>query len=57
MTLLEWECAMQMDGFTRTEIQTSGVRIVTVHGGDGPPLLLLHGYPWSMSLHMSISVY
>src|SRR6202521_4014487 len=36
-----------MEGFTRTEIKTSGARIVTVHGGKGPPLLLLHGNPFS----------
>ena len=36
-----------MDGFTRTEIETSGARIVTVHGGNGPPLLLLHGNPFT----------
>jgi haloacetate dehalogenase len=35
------------EGFTRTEIQTSGARIVTVHGGSGPPLLLMHGNPFS----------
>jgi len=35
------------EGFTRTEIKTSGARIVTVRGGDGPPLLLLHGNPFS----------
>jgi haloacetate dehalogenase len=34
-------------GFTRTEIETSGARIVTVHGGSGPPLLLMHGNPFS----------
>ena len=33
------------EGFTRTEIQTSGARIHLRHGGDGPPLLLLHGNP------------
>ena len=38
---------MQMPGFTRTEIKTSGARIVTVHGGSGPPLLLLHGNPFT----------
>src|SRR5205085_9118649 len=38
---------MMMNGFTRTEIQTSGARIVTVHGGSGPPLLLLHGNPFT----------
>ena len=33
------------EGFTRTEIETSGARILLRHGGDGPPLLLLHGNP------------
>jgi haloacetate dehalogenase len=35
------------EGFTRTEIKTSGARIVTVHGGKGRPLLLMHGNPFS----------
>jgi haloacetate dehalogenase len=35
------------EGFTRTEIKTAGARIVTVHGGKGPPLLLMHGNPFS----------
>ena len=35
------------EDFTRTEIKTSGARIVTVHGGKGPPLLLMHGNPFS----------
>ena len=35
------------EGFTRCEIKTSGARIVTVHGGKGPPLLLMHGNPFS----------
>jgi haloacetate dehalogenase len=33
------------EGFTRTEIDTGGARIHLRHGGDGPPLLLLHGNP------------
>src|ERR1700687_5110899 len=33
------------EGFTRTEIETAGARIHRPHGGDGPPLLLLHGNP------------
>jgi haloacetate dehalogenase len=33
------------EGFTRTEIATTGARIHLRHGGDGPPLLLLHGNP------------
>jgi haloacetate dehalogenase len=36
-----------LKNFTRAEIQTSGARIVTVHGGSGPPLLLLHGNPFT----------
>src|SRR5690242_15885300 len=38
---------MLMDGFKRTEIKTSGATIVTVHGGNGPPLLLMHGNPFT----------
>jgi haloacetate dehalogenase len=36
-----------MEGFTRRDIKTSGARIVTVVGGSGPPLLLMHGNPFS----------
>ena len=36
-----------LDGFTRSEIQTAGARIVTVTGGNGPPLLLMHGNPFT----------
>lgn len=32
-------------GFKRRRIRTSGATINLVTGGDGPPLLLLHGYP------------
>jgi len=35
------------DGFTRTTIETGGARIVTVHGGKGPPVLLMHGNPFT----------
>ena len=33
------------NGFTRTRIDADGTSIHLVHGGKGPPLLLLHGYP------------
>ena len=32
-------------GFETRRIKTSGATIHTLHGGSGPPLLLLHGYP------------
>lgn len=32
-------------GFTRRLVTTSGATINTLVGGDGPPLLLLHGHP------------
>jgi haloacetate dehalogenase len=35
------------EGFTRAEIRTPGARITTVYGGKGPPVLLLHGNPFS----------
>jgi haloacetate dehalogenase len=44
-----------LEGFTRSEIKTSGARILTVHGGSGPPLLLLHGNPFThLSWHKFI---
>jgi haloacetate dehalogenase len=36
-----------LEGFKRSEIKTSGARIVTVAGGSGPPLLLMHGNPFT----------
>jgi haloacetate dehalogenase len=36
-----------MEGFTRSEIKTGGARIVAVHGGKGPPVLLMHGNPFT----------
>ena len=33
------------EGFTKTRIPANGVSINLVHGGAGPPALLLHGYP------------
>lgn len=35
------------EGFTRREIRTSGATIVTRYGGSGPPLLLMHGNPFT----------
>ena len=33
------------EGFTKIDVETSDAVIRTVHGGTGPPLLLLHGNP------------
>jgi haloacetate dehalogenase len=35
------------EGFARTELKTSGARIVAVIGGNGPAVLLMHGNPFS----------
>src|SRR5450759_4866845 len=35
------------EGFSRTEIKAGGARIVAVIGGKGPPLLLMHGNPFT----------
>jgi haloacetate dehalogenase len=36
-----------LEGFVRTQIKTDGAEIVLRHGGKGPPLLLLHGNPFT----------
>jgi haloacetate dehalogenase len=33
------------EGFRQTRLRANGVEINLRHGGSGPPLLLLHGYP------------
>ena len=33
------------EGFEQRQIETSGATINLMTGGDGPPLLMLHGYP------------
>jgi len=37
-------------GFERKQIEVSGANINLVHGGNGPPVLLLHGYPQTHSI-------
>lgn len=46
---------MLFEGFTRARIETSGATIDLVHGGTGPPLLLLHGYPQTRAMWHKIA--
>src|ERR1700684_1411162 len=39
------EVAALFPGFKHLDIRTKGALIRVRHGGSGPPLLLLHGYP------------
>ena len=38
------------EGFQAARIQTDGPTIDVRHGGHGPPVLLLHGYPQSKAM-------
>ena len=38
------------EGFTDSEIETTGATIRLYRGGSGPPLLLLHGYPQTRAM-------
>lgn len=42
---LHKEDYLVFEHFTRTRVRANGISIHLVHGGQGPPLLLLHGYP------------
>jgi len=42
-------------GFKKRRIRTSGAVINLVTGGDGPPLLLLHGYPQTHAMWHEIA--
>ena len=37
--------SMTLDGFHHRMVRTGDVNIHAVIGGDGPPLVLLHGFP------------
>jgi haloacetate dehalogenase len=38
------------EGFERVRVETQGASINAVRGGEGPPVLLLHGYPQTLSM-------
>jgi haloacetate dehalogenase len=42
-------------GFERRYVATNGVRLHTVMGGEGPPLLLLHGYPQTHAMWHAVA--
>lgn len=37
------------EGFERVRVETTGADINAVRGGEGPPVLLLHGYPQTLA--------
>src|SRR6186713_3415329 len=43
------------DGFTLTTIETEEVTIRLRHGGSGPPLLLLHGFPQTHAMWSKVA--
>lgn len=42
-------------GFERERLETSGAEINLVRGGDGPPVLLLHGYPQTHAMWHAVA--
>ncbi len=38
------------EGFERIQIESRGATINAVRGGEGPPVLLLHGYPQTLAM-------
>ena len=44
-----------LEGFARTRIPTREVAINVLHGGTGPPLLLLHGYPQTHAMWRKVA--
>src|SRR4051812_1750090 len=47
--------AVVFDGFTLTTIETDEVPIRVRHGGSGPPLLLLHGFPQTHAMWSKVA--
>ena len=43
------------EGFERVRIDTGEATISTVHGGSGPPVLLVHGFPETSAMWAGIA--
>jgi len=44
-----------LSGFTAADAEANGIRIHYARGGDGPPLLLLHGFPQTHAMWHKIA--
>src|ERR671920_2056879 len=44
------EDSSMFEGFERVRVETEGASINAVRGGEGPPLLLLHGNPQTLAM-------
>ena len=44
-----------IDGFERRRIDTGETEINLMIGGDGPPVLLLHGYPQNLIMWRKVA--
>src|SRR5262244_516972 len=49
------EVAALFPGFKHIDMRTKGAVIRVRHGGSGPPLLLLHGYPNNHALWYAVA--
>ncbi len=43
------------EGFERTRVETPEAEISLIRGGEGPPVLLLHGYPQTSAMWHKIA--
>ena len=44
-----------MEGMRQQTVRANGVRLILWSGGEGPPVLLLHGYPQSALMWRKIT--
>jgi len=44
------------EGFEQERVRTGGAEINLVRGGEGPPVLLLHGYPQTHAMWHAVAL-